>query len=70
LLFKFNLYRYNVAFLEKGVGIWGASWTDRALGEFLEAALAKRSAAAAAAAASAGPAPYVVGLCRLNQVDP
>ena len=50
----------HVAFLEKGVGIAGASWTDRVLGEFLEATLARRSAAAVEAAASAGPAPYVV----------
>ena len=46
----------HVGFLERGVGIWGAGWTDRALGEFLEATLARRSPAAAAAAAAAGPA--------------
>jgi len=29
----------HVAFLEKGVGIWGPCWADRMLGEFLEATL-------------------------------
>ena len=36
----------HVAFLEKGVGVFGPCWTDRVLGEFLASTLAPRSAAA------------------------
>ena len=38
----------HVAFLEKGVGVFGPCWTDRVLGEFLASTLAPRSAAARA----------------------
>ena len=44
----------HVAFLEKGVGVFGQCWTDRVTGEFLQAALDPRSDAAEAAAKSAG----------------
>ena len=36
----------HVAFLEKGVGVFGPCWTDRVLGEFLASTLAPRAAAA------------------------
>ena len=38
----------HVAFLEKGVGVFGPCWTDKVLGEFLASTLAPRSAAARA----------------------
>ena len=38
----------HVAFLEKGVGVFGPCWTDRVLGEFLASTLAPRSADARA----------------------
>ena len=44
----------HVAFLQKGVGIFGQCWTDVVTGEFLRAALDPRSDAAEAAARSAG----------------
>jgi abhydrolase domain-containing protein 1/3 len=44
----------HVAFLEKGVGVFGQCWTERVTGEFLQAALDPRSAEAEAAAARAG----------------
>ena len=44
----------HVAFLERGVGVFGQCWTDRVLGEFLASALERRSEAAEAAAAEAG----------------
>ena len=44
----------HVAFLEKGVGVFGQCWTDKVTGEFLQAALDPRTPAAEAAAKSAG----------------
>ena len=44
----------HVAFLERGVGVFGQCWTDRVLGEFLGSTLERRSEAAEAAAKSAG----------------
>ena len=44
----------HVAFLERGVGVFGQCWTDRVLGEFLASTLERRSEAAEAAAAEAG----------------
>ena len=38
----------HVAFLEKGVGVFGPCWTDKVLGEFLASTLVPRSAAARA----------------------
>ena len=38
----------HVAFLEKGVGVFGPCWTDRVLGEFLASTLAPRSDSARA----------------------
>ena len=44
----------HVAFLERGVGVFGQFWTDRVLGEFLGSTLERRSEAAEAAAVEAG----------------
>ena len=44
----------HVAFLERGVGVFGQCWTDRVLGEFLGSTLERRSEAAEAAAVEAG----------------
>ena len=44
----------RVAFLERGVGVFGQCWTDRVLGEFLGSTLERRSEAAEAAAVEAG----------------
>ena len=44
----------HVAFLERGVGVFGQCWTDRVLGEFLGSTLERRSEVAEAAAAEAG----------------
>jgi abhydrolase domain-containing protein 1/3 len=44
----------HVAFLERGVGLFGPCWTDRVLGEFLAAALEERSEDARAAHEGAG----------------
>ena len=45
----------HVAFLEKGVGVFGPCWTDKVLGEFLASALVPRSDAANAVASSLKP---------------
>ena len=45
----------HVAFLEKGVGVFGPCWTDKVLGEFLASALVPRSDAANAVATALKP---------------
>ena len=45
----------HVAFLEKGVGVFGPCWTDKVLGEFLASALVPRSAEANAVATALKP---------------
>ena len=44
----------HVAFLEEGRGVFGPCWTDRVMGEFLQATLMERSEAAEEAARRAG----------------
>ena len=57
----------HVAFLEKGVGVFGQCWTDKVTGEFLQGVLEPRSQEAEAAALSAG-APTTI-IARDNQIN-
>lgn len=50
----------HVAFLEKGVGVFGQCWTDKVTGEFLQGVLEPRSELATQAANAAGPPKTII----------